>query len=491
MEGREGRGEHRHPSHPSQPQPQQHNGVSFNQQNGGGQRVQAQQIKGGGSRSRGQSQELAKSPSDLSHVPCKFYRQGGCQAGTACPFSHNLDPSADTAPCKYFSKGNCKFGSKCMLAHILPDGRRVNPRYTPNSQTTNSSHNHHLASHHPHHHHHPGQFQRIIPESTNQFAPPRSALHSSLLQANMVQSHSESDSVRLEGSSGLDEEPRRSSVLGPLDAVLPASLDSNGISYFARHGPMAASVPTKFGFGSPVSEQSEQSRSQQRHYLKMSPFGTTPSLAIEGKGLASSSFPAHGALLWNDYADPHERDSGAHFAFEEDFVPSSLQRVLTPIERRRKADVTGGSSSSSPSSGSRFGALFERHKRDEIVGSPLRHTRSSLHSPIGISPPTMTTSAKADVPNSPLLKPIARSGDATLFPYSPPSGMTPLSSSRKTPVDRSELHADASTWVPKGASQATPQADGNEAIPGPIIIDDEQPFFMEEDVVAKINGLST
>lgn len=67
---------------------------------------------------------------NLSHVPCKFYRQGICQAGSTCPFSHNFDGTlaADKLPCKYFQKGNCKFGLKCALAHFLPDGTRVNPR---------------------------------------------------------------------------------------------------------------------------------------------------------------------------------------------------------------------------------------------------------------------------------------------------------------------------------------------------------------------------
>lgn len=65
---------------------------------------------------------------NLSHVPCKFHRQGNCQAGNSCPFSHSLDGSlaADKLPCKYFQKGNCKFGLKCALAHFLPDGTRVN-----------------------------------------------------------------------------------------------------------------------------------------------------------------------------------------------------------------------------------------------------------------------------------------------------------------------------------------------------------------------------
>jgi hypothetical protein len=41
---------------------------------------------------------------DTRHVPCKFFRQGACQAGNACPFSHSLDPLTHQAPCKYFSK---------------------------------------------------------------------------------------------------------------------------------------------------------------------------------------------------------------------------------------------------------------------------------------------------------------------------------------------------------------------------------------------------
>jgi len=58
---------------------------------------------------------------DLSHVPCKFYKVGGCTAGTSCPFSHVLlEPGGQKETCAWFVKGNCKFGHKCALAHILP-----------------------------------------------------------------------------------------------------------------------------------------------------------------------------------------------------------------------------------------------------------------------------------------------------------------------------------------------------------------------------------
>ncbi len=41
---------------------------------------------------------------DTSHVPCKFFRSGQCQAGKACPFSHSTDVSTADTPCKYFAK---------------------------------------------------------------------------------------------------------------------------------------------------------------------------------------------------------------------------------------------------------------------------------------------------------------------------------------------------------------------------------------------------
>jgi hypothetical protein len=40
---------------------------------------------------------------DTAHVPCKFFRQGACQAGNSCPFSHDLASTNDNV-CKYFAK---------------------------------------------------------------------------------------------------------------------------------------------------------------------------------------------------------------------------------------------------------------------------------------------------------------------------------------------------------------------------------------------------
>lgn len=40
---------------------------------------------------------------DTAHVPCKFFKSGNCQAGQACPFSHDLSSGSDNV-CKYFAK---------------------------------------------------------------------------------------------------------------------------------------------------------------------------------------------------------------------------------------------------------------------------------------------------------------------------------------------------------------------------------------------------
>lgn len=72
---------------------------------------------------------LSNATKSLRHVPCKFFRQGKCQAGKTCPFGHESDVDVSKkVPCKYFQKGNCKFGYKCALAHILPDGTHVNAK---------------------------------------------------------------------------------------------------------------------------------------------------------------------------------------------------------------------------------------------------------------------------------------------------------------------------------------------------------------------------
>lgn len=58
-------------------------------------------------------------------VPCRFFKNGTCGYGNACPFSHSK-ASGDFAVtnsnniCKYYSKGTCRFGTACALSHAGP-----------------------------------------------------------------------------------------------------------------------------------------------------------------------------------------------------------------------------------------------------------------------------------------------------------------------------------------------------------------------------------
>ncbi|KAF9478930.1 hypothetical protein BDN70DRAFT_895310 [Pholiota conissans] len=71
--------------------------------------------------SKSKSAAASSKTKDLSHVPCKFFKVGGCTAGSSCPFSHSsAEPGGQKETCTWFVKGNCKFGHKCALAHILP-----------------------------------------------------------------------------------------------------------------------------------------------------------------------------------------------------------------------------------------------------------------------------------------------------------------------------------------------------------------------------------
>ena len=222
--------------------------------------------------------------------------------------------------------------------------------------------------------------------------------------------------------------------LSALDAPMPASFDSQGISYMARHGPVAASVPSKFGLESPPSSlpkkatipsdairnvsEAAYNRDARSRAANM---GSSPlTSGDEGLGhrvmhsqrrtkpkMMSSSLPRGRA---NDDWDDHFLFGG-----EEEFLPTSLHDLLTPQEKMRRlsrtehdtsnhreqlsgigtpADPSSKFGSPSGASPSRYGALFARQKQEENekaahsspfghVGSPLRN--ASFHP--GATPP--------------------------------------------------------------------------------------------------------
>ncbi|EEP82105.1 conserved hypothetical protein [Uncinocarpus reesii 1704] len=378
------------------------------------------------------------------HVPCKFFRQGACQAGPACPFLHSTDSAVDSAPCKYFTKGNCKFGAKCALAHILPDGRRVNRPNIGMGMGGGGNLNLGGRVNYPPYH------------------PQDSALANSLLSQQQMNGHGPrlypyQEDLQMHGrpqlpmqpqppydnipiiDTGLETGSRYGSppedgrhAISPigrsaLDAPLPASFDSQGISYIARHGPVASSVPSRFGFDLSPTPSSRADMFRNLHdttfgsdFKKFSTLSSSPVLSgdegttarvmhsqrVSRPKMLSASLPRPTVL--DDWDD--------NFAMEEDYLPADLHDdVLTPQEKMRRLSrtehdshsgrdlsglglpLTGSAKVGSPlaSSPSRFGALFakQRQKKEEEnqsalgnVGSPLRDSSLSMRSSPGLRP---------------------------------------------------------------------------------------------------------
>ena len=224
--------------------------------------------------------------------------------------------------------------------------------------------------------------------------------------------------------------------LSVLDAPLPASFDSNGISHAARYGPWPASVPNKFGLESPTPSLSNAKDSRTSETLKMlhtSAFGSNEHLSpshlggdVDAMGSSPPMQPIgeefYGRRAMHSssskYAKPRhlsasvpkvDRDWEDNFLFlEEDYVPGELANdLLTPAEKARRGSVRvidGGSEQHSgensaskygspvgASSPSRWGPLFQRQKEEDggqsavgrslksvgafgHVGSPLRNS---------------------------------------------------------------------------------------------------------------------
>ena len=330
------------------------------------------------------------------------------------------------------------------MAHILPNGRRVNRPFGATGghlnlggrldpQTYHHQNDSALASSllAQQANGHPSQHESAQPFN-HQYPP--IASHDYGSQINVQQTYEiptvEASYASDPGSTyGSPQEENRLPLspvahLSALDAPMPASFDSQGISYMARHGPVAASVPSKFGIDSPPSSltrkaivpsdavrnvsESAYSRDIRSRAPNMgsSPLGS----GDEGLGqrimhsqrlakpkMMSASLPRVRA---ND-----EWDDQFMFGGEEDFLPTSLHELLTPQEKMRRlsrtehdagshrenlsgigspAEASSKFGSPSGASPSRYNALFARQKREEDghnthisafghVGSPLRN----------------------------------------------------------------------------------------------------------------------
>lgn len=379
---------------------------------------------GGGKKGRNGLSKRA----DTSHVPCKFYLQGQCQAGRMCPFSHDLESTTRPAPCKYFAKGHCKFGTKCALLHITPDGIVMNnkrysqpPQYAPppgaygqpppgllSMQALEQRPNGEVQEDLLHSHYH---YKNIydVPQFDYTTASPK---FGSSPQTN--------DRLAF-GSS-----PHQKG-LSVLDAPLPNSFDSNGVSMAQRGGPMAASVPSRFGFESPPSSLPRKafgnSALQDLHHSAFGgrgnldsvlagsspPSGGDEPLSFPKRPLHSTSLRTSRPMFSSsvgtglptksfEYSDD-EDDGETDTDREEDLLPASLHDLIPGSRSRRESRqaenpasflaaqrrtlsntaTPGDSKSGSPSfssSPSRYTSMFapQRNNSSDFVGSPLRNS---------------------------------------------------------------------------------------------------------------------
>ena len=310
--------------------------------------------------------------------------------------------------------------------------------------------------------------------------------------------------------------------LTALDAPLPASFDSQGISHVARYGPVAASMPSKIGLDLP-SPPPQRPPSDTLKNLRdtaygsdmrklSSNFGSSPPALPEdslGPRLLHSQRIAKSKVLSASVPRPTALDDwdDNNFTMEEDYLPVNLHDdVLTPQEKMRRLSrteqelsssnrdfsslgITGASSTKvgSPlaSSPSRFGAIFakQRQKKEEEshgpssfshIGSPLRESSLNFAS-------------------SPSLRPIGSrpvSGEVSPFVSSPvrQSSMSMISQQ----LNNVSLHPSSA----RHSSSMGPANRLDRTISSPVStskIDEEQSdlvFSMEEEENSKRNSLA-
>lgn len=272
---------------------------------------------------------------------------------------------------------------------------------------------------------------------------------------------------------GFGLSPGTGKGLSVLDAQLPASFDSNGVSWIARNGPIASSVPAKFGLESPPGSLGAAKNGRTSEALKdlhNSAFGDDTRERFNGMPSSPPTYPVEEyfgkrTMHSQRFAKPKvmsaslpkaDFDWDPSFNNEEDYLPETLHELMTPQEKARRGsrnaeedgrpiysgpgtpnDTSSKFGSPSNASPSRWGPLFQRHQQQKEeedrarasafghVGSPLRN--SSLHA--GASPSSR-----------PITRPSA-SGDSSPYLASPPrqSSMSIISQQlQRTRLSRAE-----------------------------------------------------
>jgi hypothetical protein len=69
--------------------------------------------------------------SSSNPLPCSFFAEGRCKAGSSCRFAHVTGvakPASVQQPCRFFEQGYCKSGKMCPFLHEDKTAKPAAPR---------------------------------------------------------------------------------------------------------------------------------------------------------------------------------------------------------------------------------------------------------------------------------------------------------------------------------------------------------------------------
>ncbi|KAK9711451.1 E3 ubiquitin-protein ligase makorin-1, variant 3 [Basidiobolus ranarum] len=309
----------------------------------------------------------------LQHVPCKFFKNGACNAGKNCIFSHSMDLNPESAVCKYYLKGNCKFGNKCALLHSK-GLNGLNGSLRPNGvngKIENSMSNGRGMQRE--------DFPMLSPERVqyHQESPPHTLFPRGAV-SRTIHDNSSPHYVGLPGS------PYENNYgYGPESPFLPPTDSLFGQQTSSRQ-PMSISLPSHdptffdmLGL-SPSSERLDTIYTGRGHGSPFMPLsaGGLPHLESPRRSLDPIS---EAELKLDVLKNLHIDDN---FSYSQGILPSSLDELLTPneIETRRSSFLGSPVSNNKPPS---LGRFSRSHNEDSYFGNI-----SNSYTPgIGITPP--------------------------------------------------------------------------------------------------------
>ncbi|WFC99431.1 hypothetical protein MYAM1_002175 [Malassezia yamatoensis] len=279
----------------------------------------------------------SKKKEALGQVPCKFFRNHGCSAGDACPFAHTLPSEGQTkAVCQWYLKGSCRFGHRCALAHVLPGqpmsmdrknkraaqvGSKADER--PDAMETANSSENSMAS---------------MSYTSNSGAGGNGSSEISHGQTTSFPAPSSRGTPigRPTGAVFIPSAARTSQLSGGKTSPLPNGQEAT------TWESTSSSLDANTAFGtSPFSYPGSHSLFFNTNHdadLQATDLGTTPGYAPWTRKTPHTNAQSRSRPNETNSTPPY--DPLAESSHAEDFLPSSLSDLLTPVELERRARST-------------------------------------------------------------------------------------------------------------------------------------------------------